>query len=173
MKQKRTLMEMTDDMQALDDLLAEVGGDITDPSVEATVQQWFSELDSGMQSKVDNYCALISEFAARAKVRADEAERLASRAKRDEAQANWLKAMMLQALSTRGLRKFETERFTVSVVKNGGQQPIDLHSEVPPDWSLTRTEVVPDRARIRAALEAGESLSFATLCERGQRLAIK
>lgn len=170
---KRTLMELTADMQALDDLLCEVGGDITDPTASTAIEQWFSELDNGLQEKVDAYCSLIAEYEARAKVRQEEAERLANRARVDTEAARWLRQRMLLALGTRGMRKLETARFTVSVVRNGGKQPIDMHGEVPADWCVTRTEVVPDRERIRAALEAGTALPFATLCERGERLAIK
>lgn len=170
---KRTLMDLTADMQALDDLLAEVGGDITDPTASTAIEQWFNELDNGMQAKVDSYCALIAEYEARAKVRQEEAERLAGRARLDTDNARWLRQRMLAALGLRGLRKLETTHYTVSVVRNGGKQPLDLHGEVPADWCLTKTEVLPDRERIRAALEAGTALPFATLSERGERLAIK
>jgi hypothetical protein len=48
-----------------------------------------------------------------------------------------------------------------------------LAGDVPADWQRTKTTVEPDRERIRASLEAGEALPFASLGERGRRLAIK
>ena len=167
------LFEITDDMQALDDLLAEVGGDVSDPKVAATVEAWFAELDHSLSAKVDNYAALISAMRARADVRRQEAERLARRAQIDEASADWLAARLLQAFEARGTRKIETARYAVSVVGNGGKQPLLLDVEVPVEWNRTVTKVEPDREKIRLALEAGQALPFARLGERGKRLAIK
>jgi hypothetical protein len=167
------LLQITDDMQALDDLLAEVGGDVSDPNVAAAVEAWMAELDTNFAGKVDNYAALITSIRARADVRRAESERLAKRAQIDEASADWLAARLLQALEARGTRKVETDRYAVSVVGNGGKQPLLLAGEVPADWQRTKTTVEPDRERIRASLEAGEALPFASLGERGRRLAIK
>ena len=63
----RTLLEITEDLQAVDDLLTEAGGDIT--GVEATVDAWMTELDQDLKGKVDNYSALITVMNARAEVR--------------------------------------------------------------------------------------------------------
>lgn len=167
------LLQITDDMQALDDLLAEVGGDVTDPKVAETVDAWFAELDQNLGAKVDNYAALITSIRARADVRRAESERLAKRAQMDEASADWLAARLLQAFEARGTRKVETDRYAVSVVGNGGKAPLVLTGEVPADWHREKVERTPDRERIRLALEAGEALPFASLGERGRRLAIK
>jgi len=167
------LFQITDDLAALDDLLAEVGGDITDPSVAATVEAWMAELDQNLAGKVDNYAALITEIRHRSETRQAEAERLATRARIDREAADWLAERLRQALDDRGTKKIETERYAVSVVGNGGKQPLVLTGDVPADWQRTRTTVEPDRERIRASLEAGEALSFATLGDRGRRLSIR
>lgn len=167
------LFDITDDMQALDDLLAEVGGDVSDPKVAAAVEAWFAELDHSLSAKVDNYAALITSMRARADVRRQEAERLARRAQVDEASADWLASRLLSALDARGTKKLETDRYAVSVVGNGGKQPLVLDTEIPVEWNRTVTKVEPDRERIRLALEAGEALPFARLGERGRRLAIR
>ena len=167
------LFQITEDLAALDQLLAEVGGDISDPKVAETVEVWMAELDSNLHGKIDNYVALITEMQHRAETRKAESERLANRARIDNESANWLAERLLQALSDRGLRKIETDRYAVSVVGNGGRQPIVLTADVPPDWHRTRTTVEPDRERIRASLEAGEALPFATLGDRGKRLSIR
>lgn len=167
------LFQITDDLAALDDLLAECGGDISDPGVAAAVETWMAELDQNLKGKVDNYVALITEMRHRASTRSSEAERLAERARIDEDAADWLAAKLRQALEDRGLKKIETERYAVSVVGNGGKQPLVLTGDVPADWQKTRTTVEPDRERIRASLEAGETLPFATLGDRGRRLSIR
>jgi len=167
------LLQITDDMQALDDLLAEVGGDVTDPKVSEIVDAWFAEIDANLTGKVDNYAALISTMRARADIRRAEAERLARRAQVDEAAADWLASRLLAALDSRGMRKVETDRYAVSVVGNGGKAPLLLDGEVPADWTKTVTRTEPDRERIRLDIEAGQALPFARLGERGKRLAIR
>jgi hypothetical protein len=167
------LLQITDDMQALDDLLAEVGGDVSDPNVAAAVEAWMAELDTNFAGKVDNYAALITSIRARADVRRAESERLAKRAQIDEASADWLAARLLQALEARGTKKVETDRYAVSVVGNGGKQPLILTGDVPPEWCKFVEKIEVNRDKIRASLEAGEALPFASLGERGRRLAIK
>jgi len=167
------LLQITDDMQALDDLLAEVGGDVTDPKVSEIVDAWFAEIDANLTGKVDNYAALISTMRARADIRRAEAERLARRAQVDEASADWLAARLLAALDARGMKKLETDRYAVSVVGNGGKAPLLLDGEVPADWTKTVMRTEPDKERIRLAIEAGQALPFARLGERGKRLAIR
>lgn len=169
----QTLIDISADMQALDDLLAEVGGDVTDPKVAEIVDAWFEELDHSLSAKVDNYAALISSMRARADVRRAEAERLARRAQVDEASADWLASRLLAALDARGMKKIETDRYAVSVVGNGGKVPLLVDSEVPAEWTKTVTKTAPDTERIRLAIEAGQTLPFARLGERGKRLAIR
>lgn len=167
------LIDISADMQALDDLLAEVGGDVSDPNVAAAVEAWMAELDVNFAGKVDNYAALITSIRARADVRRAESERLAKRAEIDEASADWLAARLLQALEARGTRKVETDRYAVSVVGNGGKAPLILTGDVPPEWCKFIEKIEVNRDKIRASLEAGEALPFASLGERGRRLAIK
>jgi len=167
------LIDISADMQALDDLLAEVGGDVSDPKVAQIVDAWFDELDHSLTAKIDNYAALISTMRARADIRRAEAERLARRAQVDDASADWLAARLLAALDARGMKKIETDRYAVSIVGNGGKAPLLLDPEVPAEWTKTVTRTEPDRERIRLAIEAGQDVPFARLGERGKRLAIR
>ena len=167
------LFQITDDLAALDDLLAEVGGDITNPDVAATVDAWLAELDQNLSGKVDNYAALITEIRNRAETRKAEAERLANRARIDENAADWLATVLKAALEARGVKKLETDRYTVSIVGNGGKQPLVLTGDVPPEWCKFVEKIEVNRDKIRASLEAGETLPFATLGDRGRRLSIR
>ncbi len=170
---KRSMLEITDDLLALDDLLADVGGDVSDPRVAATVDQWFAELDSDFDTKADNYAALITEMRMRAEARRIESERLAARAAIDERSADFLAVRLMAALDARGVKRHETKRYAVSVVGNGGKAPLEIVGDVPPEFTRTRTTVDPDKDSIRAALEGGQSLPFARLLPRGKRLSIR
>lgn len=170
-----TIYEISEDMAALDALLAETGGEIT-PEAEAAFNAFEAELAANLHNKTDAYCALIAEIDARAAARKAEAKRLADRAKTDERAADALRERLRFVWETRRLGKVETDRFTVSLAKNGGKAPLDIRCGVEdlPAWAVKRETVVSvDKDAIRARLDAGEPLDFASLMERGTRINIK
>lgn len=172
----RTLLEITADLDALDALLNEVGGDVSDPKVEEAVAGWFAELDQDFRGKVDNYLALIVSMEARAKGRAEQAERLKKRAKSDESAASFLRARLKFVLEQRGVSKLDTDRFRVSVARNGGMLPLEVFEEkVVPEhyYRVIPEQRVLDGAAIRAALESGQEVPGAKLGERTTRLSIR
>ena len=168
----RTIYDISGDMRALDDLLAEAGGDLSDPAVAAAVDAWASELESDLAGKVDRYAALIWEIEARASARRAEALRMVALAEKDERAAEGLRERLRFVWETRGLGTIQTARYRVSLRKNGGKAPLDVHAPVPPEFSKTFTSVGPDKDKIREALESGQALPFARLMERGSRIAI-
>jgi hypothetical protein len=172
---KQTLLDITEDMAAIDELLAESGGEIT-PETEGTLDAWFAELDTNFTGKVDNYCALITEIECRAAVRKAEADRLYDRAKVDENAAKALRERLRFVWELRAMGKVQTSRYTVSLAKNGGKAALDVRvgAEDLPAWAVkTETVVTVDKDAIRSRLEAGEQLDFASLMQRGNRIAIK
>ena len=171
----QTLLDITADMESLDALLAEAGGEIT-PDTEAAIEAWFSEIETNLADKVDGYCRLISEIEARAEVRKAEAKRLAERAKVDENAAAALRERLRWTWEAKNLPKIQTPRYTVSLAKVGGKAKIDLRVGVEdlPSWAITTETIVKANTdAIRERLEAGETLDFASLMERGTRISIK
>lgn len=171
----QTLLDITADMAALDALLAESGGEIT-PDTEATLDAFFAETEANLAGKVDAYCALISEMEARADVRKAEAKRLADRARVDENAAAALRERLRFVWEARGLGKVQTQRYTVNLAKVGGKQKLDLRAGVEdlPAWAVTtETVTTANTDAIRARLDAGEALPFASYMERGTRLSIR
>jgi len=169
----RTIYDISADLAALESILAETGGDLSDPQAEAALAEWERELESDLTGKVDRYCSLIAEIEARSAMRQAEADRLADLAKADDKAAQGLRERLRFIWETRNLPKIETARFRVALTRNGGKAPLDVHGDVPPEFTKTKTIVEPDREKIRTALEAGERLSFALLMERGTRISIK
>lgn len=170
---RRSIFAITDDLHALDDLLFEAGGDISDPRIEAAIHAWMEELDNDLQNKADNYAALIVEIEHRAAIRKEEANRLTQRAKLDQQHAAFLSSRLKSVFESWGIKKLKTARFRLGVVCNDGLQPLDIHGVVPAEWTKSEVVVTQDRDRIRRALEAGESLPFAVLQPRGTRLSIR
>jgi len=169
----RTLLDITEDLQALDDLLTEAGGDVT--GVEATVDAWLAELEQDLKGKVDNYAALITAMNARAEVRKAEADRLYHRAKVDAGNAKFLRDRLKFALEQRGVSKLETARYKVGVSKVGGAIPIIIPdpAAVPADFVRVTEIRQPDKDAIRKALESGRDVPGAALGVRGTCLTIR
>ena len=170
-----TIYEISEDMAALDALLAETGGEIT-PEAEAAFNAFEAELAANLTTKVDGYCALIAEIDARAAARKAESKRLADRARVDERTADALRERLRFVWEQRGLGKVETDRFCVSLAKVGGKPALDIRCGVEdlPAWAVkTETIASVDKDAIRARLESGEALAFASLMERGTRISIK
>lgn len=171
-----TIYEIHDDLNALADLLAEVGGDITDADAESAIDRWLEETQEATAEKLDRYAALIREMEARSDARKAEAARLAALAAVDANAVGRLKARLLWFCEAHEIPKVETPRFRITVCANGGKAPLLLRvapEELPAAW---RTEVVTYRAdsdAIRAALEAGDNLPFAELGAKGRHVRIK
>lgn len=82
-----------------------------------------------------------------------------------------LKNGLTMALNGIGVDKVRTTLHTVSIANNGGKQKLDIFGAVSDAYCTI--EVVPDKDKIRKALEDGKKLDFAMLCERGKSLRIK
>lgn len=170
---RRTLYELTADMQALHDLLVELDGDITNPSVAEAIDGWMNELGNATDKKVDAYCSLIREIESRAAVRKAEMDRLAMRVRADENAVKGLKSRLKLAIELMGKPKIETDRFSVRVQANGGKPPLELPlnvEDLPKKFIKFRPEA--DQDAIRAAIDAGEEIKGVKLLPRGTHLRI-
>lgn len=165
-----TLYEIEDDFHAVNTLLEENGGDISDPEVEMAIQQWFDENEGNLKNKVGGYVRFIKELEAQAKARKDEADRLAKTARAASNKAKWLKDCLAGTLSRLNVPVVTSDDIEVKLARKGGLAPMDIHEEVPAEF--TKIKVEPDNAKIREALANGP-LPFACLMERGWRLSIK
>lgn len=172
----KTLFEIGADAQALNELLIELEGDISDPAVAEAIDEWLQENSVALDKKLDGYGALIREREALAEARKAEAARLQALAKTDENTAKRLKERLQYFFEERGITKQETARFKFSVVANGGKAPLLIDEGICPEdmpevWQKVTVDF--DRDAIRQALEAGAKISCARLAERGRSLRIK
>lgn len=166
-----TLYEITAELQAIDDLLIENGGDVTDPAVDEIITAWMEKAEGDFEAKVDNYCALIREVEARGNARQQEMERIKALATSDFNTVAKLKQRLKVHLEVLGRLKVQTPRFAVSVCKNGGVQPIEIDEDGVPQ-NFLKWVSSPDGEKIREQLKAGP-LDFARLQERGSHLRVK
>lgn len=167
-----SLLELSQDMVLLDDLLEQTAGEIT-PEVQAALDTWAKDLDIAFDNAIDQNAALICELERRSEIRDGEARRMAAKSKRDQSAADFLRQRLKAVFEDRGVKKIQTNRFTVGIVNNGGKLAMDLDENAVPDSYLRMPPPVPDTERIRKDLEEGTVLEFAKLKDRGTRLSIK
>ncbi|MFB2979691.1 siphovirus Gp157 family protein [Microseira sp. BLCC-F43] len=173
-RQPRTLFSISAEIGELTALLDEI--EDNDSEGEQLITSWLEQLGEERDRKLDNYAALISELQARAAVRKAEAKRLSDLAAKDEKKAEMLKERLKYFFEVNKLKTIDTARYKLTLAKNGGKAPLIVDESVSPTSlpeKFQKISVDLDKAAIRSALEAGESLDFAHLGDRGSSLRIK
>ncbi|MEG5237016.1 siphovirus Gp157 family protein [Microcoleus sp. AT9b-C3] len=156
----KSLHQLTAQLEDLDELIDSIEGEEITPELEAAVQQLLEQRDSTYEqwlTKVDNYCAAITNRHALSKQRKAEAERLSKLAATDSKRVEWMKQQLKICLESQGVKKLSLHRFSLTISNNGGVLPLKLScepQELPPQFQ--RIEVSPDNGAIRQALEAGD-----------------
>ncbi len=166
---KETLFHIGEHFYALESLLIETDGEITDE-----IDAWLQEYEGKEEDKIDAYCYLIQRFTEIS----EEAKRLAARSSSYKVKANSLKERLKLYLQSRGKEKVETNRFTLTICGNGGLAPVHLLEDVTIDKipdQFIRVVKEPDMHRIREALLNGDEFvhQFASVESRGTHLRIK
>lgn len=177
---KRTLFDISEDLEKLSELLELTEGD----NQQEVIEQWFEQLGEERDGKIDGYAALIGEMQARAEARKAESRRLAELAASDENKARLLKERLKWFLEKHQMKTLETARYKLSVVKNS-IRPLIVNSDLakvakrtafgiatlPDEYKKISVEL--DTVAVREALKQGIDLDFARLGEAGTHIRIK
>lgn len=177
---KRTLFDISEDLENLSELLDLV----EDDNQQEVIEQWFEQLGEERDAeggslrdlrKLDGYAALIGEMQARAEARKAESRRLAELAASDENKAKLLKERLKWFFEKHQMKTLETARYKLSVVKNS-TRPLIVNSNtaiaaLPDEYKKVSVEL--DTAAVREALKQGIKLDFAQLGEAGTHIRIK
>ena len=162
----QSLYELSTEWQTVYDMLLDP--EIPEDAIFDTIEM----IEIAMDDKADVYAKIIRSMdgttgAIDAEIKRLQ-ERKASIANRKERLKQGLEHMMRLT----GRTKFKTALFSFNIQKNGGVQPLVMNQDVPvPDEWLAPG--LPDTGKIRAFLQSGGTLPFATLGERGESLRIR
>lgn len=174
----KSLFQIGDDIRALDDLLFELEGEVTDTEIEAAIDQWLAENKDNLFAKIDGYCALIGEREALAKARQDEAQRLSDLAQHDTNRVTRLRARLKAFFELHDITKMETHHHKLTIAKNGGTLPLIVNpvwladpANAPEQFHKVRIDL--DKEAIREALRNDEPVEGCAVGERGTHLRIK
>lgn len=128
---KRTLYEIGEDLQTLNDLLFDLGGDITDPQVESEIERLFAGLNEERDRKINGYCGFIKRLEAQAELQEAEYKRLLAMQRATLHQVKRLKERLKLFLENQQQPKLDTGIFKLAIQANGGEAPFF----VPAQWS--------------------------------------
>lgn len=160
--------------RALHELLGELQGDLSDEGAAQIIDDWLAERDRPLKQKLDGYGSVIRERESLAVARRAEAERLNALARADENTVKRLKDRLRWFFEAESITSLETPRFKFSIAQNGGLAPLLVYA-LPEDLpgKFQKVVISPNNEKIRAALEAGEQLTYAELGPRGHHLRVR
>lgn len=145
------------------------------PEAEAAIREHAAAIAEAFDAKADSYAALIRSCELRADSRHTEARRMTALAEADEALADRLRDALKNAMEITGRTKVDTERFRLSVKKNGGAIPVVISDQslIPHNLMIPKMTMSVDRDAVRKVFESGGTVEGASLGVRGSRLDIK
>lgn len=162
-----TLYSLSDEYVQLMDLAIS-----TDPEDEQAFSDTLEGLTAVINTKMDDYAVVMTHLKGRSDLIQAEIDRLKAMQQTIDNHEKRMKAALLYVMTEKlNQRKITTDFHTFTVCKNGGKQPMEITGDVPDNYKRIVYET--DNDKIRAALEAGETLPFAHLKERGEHLRIK
>ncbi|HVL14068.1 MAG TPA: siphovirus Gp157 family protein [Gemmata sp.] len=171
-----TLFQITRELVAWNDVLDEIGGDVTSPVAEAAIAEWYKELIGQEAEKLDGYVGLIKTLEMEAAAAQAEVEQWQAKARARRSRAEYLKAKLLEHMEHTNQVKIATASGrTIAAQQNGGLASMEVFEDMVADMpdEHVQTIRVPDREKIRQALNAGEPLPYARLLPKGRHLRIR
>lgn len=170
------LYDIAADYRRLQDMLDAAD---TPEEMRQTLIDTLESLNGDFEDKAEGIAALIAENNATINAIESEIDRLCAKARRLENQNDSLKRYLKMEMDITGKRKLNAGIWKITIAKNGGKAPIvwkidpdELDLDTLPEKYVKRTESI-NTAAVRETLEAGETLDFARLGERGESLRIK
>ena len=161
------LYELKDEYKQLLEMLEDP--DIDPQVIADTMEAVSGELDV----KCDSYVVIIKKLEAQVEMIDTELIRLEKNKTALTGNIKRMKSSVLDAIQLTGQRKMETDHFKLSIVKNGGKQPMEVDEIEKIPQAYISMKPVADVEKIRKELEAGGELEFARLKPRGEHLGIR
>ena len=172
------LYEMTDQLLAIDNLLAEM----TDPDTNEILQDARTQLLADIDEKCENILEYISHCKARMDYYKAEEERIAQKRKVLDKRVEYLKSMIMMSMKGTGKNKMDCGTYSVSIAKTPAKVVLtdDGDKFLPDEYcTITRT---PNKTVIKEAMGSdkelritfdGHELVLARLDESGKSLRIR
>ena len=130
-------------------------------------------LQGELDDKVSQWARCIKNLEGERDAIKAEGDRLTKRAKSIDNEVTHMKETLLMYLKAAGVSKAGDAVIKASIVKNGGQAPLEIDL-IPVDLpeNFQKITIDADKEAIRAALEGGQQLEWARIGERGEHIKI-
>lgn len=130
-------------------------------------------IEGAIEEKADQYAIILRTMAGDIESIKQEEMRLHARRESLERRSKRMKDTLKSNLEAVGKTKFKTQRFSYSVCKNGGNQPVKVTEDIkmiPNDYLIPQPPI-PDTNKIREYLK-DHVVNWAQLLPRGEHLRI-
>lgn len=160
--------ELSESYQTVMDMLYE---EDMDPQ---TVKDTLEGISGESEAKAESLAKIIRMLQAQAELSKAEAQRLSDRAQSFSNRADFMKSVLFENMKAMNIRKFKTPLFTISIVKNGGKEPLVITGSIEdiPGKYLIPQEPKLNNDAIRELLKK-KAVDWAHLEPRGEHLGIR
>lgn len=160
--------ELSESYQTVMDMLYE---EDMDPQ---TVKDTLEGISGESEAKAESLAKIIRMLQAQAELSKAEAQRLSDRAQSFSNRADFMKSVLFENMKAMNIRKFKTPLFTISIVKNGGKEPLVITGSIEdiPGKYLIPQQPKIDNDAIRDLLKEKE-VDWAHLEPRGEHIGIR
>jgi len=148
-----TLYELTGKYHQLLDLAED-----TDPTLFSDTMD---SITDAIEDKAVGYAKVDKELAKDEQALRDEAQRLRERATSIDKNRRYLKQNLQEAMEETDKKKIKTPEFTIYIQNNPESLKLIDESKIPA--YLTKTDIVPDKTRIKELLKKGKDVPGAEL----------
>lgn len=165
---KESLYELSEQYATLQEMMYDPEAD------EQILRDTMEAIWGEIEEKADGYAGILFGMKADIDVLKAEEERLYNRRKRLEERSAWLKENLMANMQAIGKEKFKTARFSFSIQKNGGKEPLIIDGtvdDIPGKFLIPQPPVVNNEA-VRQLL-AEKQVDWAHLEPRGVHLGIR
>lgn len=139
---------------------------------EQAYQDTLEGLQGELDDKVEQWCKCMKNMEGERDAVKAEKDRLSARQKALENKMKHMEDTLLQYLKAAGVTK-AGHTIGAKIVKNGGQAPLEVLTapeDLPREFQKITIDI--NKTAIREALENGQTVAGARLCERGEHLKI-
>lgn len=163
-----TLYELSQDYRQALDVLTDPENDLPAEVIADTLEG----LQGSLEDKAVNLAKFFRNLEAMAGAIKEAEDRMARRRRAIESRVKWLKDYLRQNMVTCGIQKIESPWFVLAIQKNPAAVDVFDEAAVPAEFKEEVVSVRLDKAGIKRALEAGQTVPGAALMP-GSRLSVR
>lgn len=164
------LYELGDAYRLINKRIEETEG--SDTAEDVVLRAALDAIEDGIEQKAQSIAIMEKEWLAEAASIGEEAERLKKRKAALVNRAEAIRAYLLSQLVKAGISKLKTKLFNF-VVNPARKSVVIGDADMIPDPYILRTERVPDKNAIKAAIEAGNLVPGAHVEEGAPSLTVR